>query len=114
MNGSGGVELVVEAVLDRRADAELGLGEDVLHGLGHDVRRGVAQHHQAVGVAGQHRLDGRALTHRLVEVDQRTVDTGHDNAAQARHDLGQDVGPRRHAVEVPCLWLPGDDDVDLR
>jgi hypothetical protein len=43
------VEVVVEAVLDRRADAQLGLGEQLLHGLRHDVRGGVAQDVQAVG-----------------------------------------------------------------
>ena len=37
------VEVVVEAVLDRRADAELGLGEELLHGLRHHVRGRVAQ-----------------------------------------------------------------------
>ena len=42
------VEVVVEAVLDRRADAQLGLGEQLLHGLGHDVRGGVPQDVQAV------------------------------------------------------------------
>ena len=42
------VEVVVEAVLDRRADAQLGLGEQLLHGLGQDVRGGVAQDGPAV------------------------------------------------------------------
>ena len=39
-------EVVVEAVLDRRADRHLGAGEQVLHGLGHDVRAVVADHRQ--------------------------------------------------------------------
>ena len=40
LGGEGplGVEVVVEAVLDRRADAELGAGEQLLHGLGQHVR----------------------------------------------------------------------------
>ncbi len=42
------VEVVVEAVLDGRADAQLGFGEQLLHGLRHDVRGGVAQDGQAV------------------------------------------------------------------
>src|SRR5262249_53392304 len=36
-------EVVVEAVLHRRADAEPGLREQVLYGLGHDVRGRVPQ-----------------------------------------------------------------------
>ncbi len=40
--GAGQVEVVVEAILDRRADAELGFGEEFEHRLGHDVRRRVA------------------------------------------------------------------------
>ena len=43
------VEVVVEAVGDRRTDAELRLGVDALHGLRHDVRGRVAQDVEAVG-----------------------------------------------------------------
>ena len=43
MNGSLDVEVVVEAVADRRADAELGLGVELLHGLGQHVRGRVPQ-----------------------------------------------------------------------
>ncbi len=42
------VEVVVEAVGDRRTDAEPGVGEDFLHGLGHDMRGRVAQDVAAV------------------------------------------------------------------
>ena len=42
MNGVGAVEIVIEAVLDRRADAELGLGIQLEHGGGQQVRGGVA------------------------------------------------------------------------
>jgi hypothetical protein len=49
------VEVVVEAVLDRRADAELGLGEDVLHGLGQHVRGRVAQHVEPVRLVDRDR-----------------------------------------------------------
>ena len=38
------VEVVVEAVLDRRADAQTGAREEVQDGLCHHVRRRVAQH----------------------------------------------------------------------
>ena len=51
VNGVLDVEVVVEAVLDRRADAELGVREQVLHRLGQHVRGGVPQDRAAV-VAG--------------------------------------------------------------
>ena len=53
----GDVEVVVEAVLDRRADAELGLREDVLHRLGEHVRGRVAQHVEPVRLVDRDRLD---------------------------------------------------------
>ena len=64
------VEVVVEAVLDRRADAELGLGEELLHGLGHDVRGGVAQDVQAVLGGDLDRLDLVAVRDLVREVLQ--------------------------------------------
>ncbi len=50
---AGQLEVVVEAVLDRRPDAERGAGEQVEHRLGQHVGRGVADREQpAVAVAG--------------------------------------------------------------
>jgi hypothetical protein len=43
-------EVVVEAVLDDRADGDLGLGKQLLHRIGQQVRRAVADDLQAVGV----------------------------------------------------------------
>ena len=57
-------EVVEEAVLDDRADRDLGLGEQLLDGVGQQVGRGVADQVQAVGVLG--RDDGQ----RLVGLDQ--------------------------------------------
>ena len=42
-------EVVVEAILDGRADGDLDLGEQPLHRLRHDVRRRVAQGRQGLG-----------------------------------------------------------------
>ena len=47
----GEVEVVVEAVLDRRADRELHARIEMRDGLGQQMRRRVAQHGQRVGVA---------------------------------------------------------------
>lgn len=65
------VEVVVEAVLDRRADAELGLGEELLHGLRHHVRGGVAQDVQAVLAADLDGLDLVAVLDGVREVLER-------------------------------------------
>ena len=50
-------EVVVEAVLDGRADRHLRLGIELLDGLGHDVRRVVAQQLEPVGRRPRHDLD---------------------------------------------------------
>ena len=42
-------EVVVEAVLDHRADRHLRVGEQLLHRVGQQVRRGVAQDLEAFG-----------------------------------------------------------------
>ncbi|MNZ98000.1 hypothetical protein D3C78_1172690 [compost metagenome] len=42
--GTLAVEVVIEAVVDDRADGDLGTGEQLLHGHGHQVGTGVAQH----------------------------------------------------------------------
>ncbi len=49
MNGVGAVEIVVEAVLDRRADGRLGIGKEVLHGVGEHVSGRMAQLGQSEG-----------------------------------------------------------------
>jgi hypothetical protein len=51
------LEVVVEAVLDRRADAELGLRELLLHGLRQHVRRRVPDDRAAVVGVGRDGLD---------------------------------------------------------
>ncbi len=58
------VEVVVEAVGDRRADAEPGARVDLLHRLREHVRGGVPQHGEAVGRVDRHRLDDRAVGER--------------------------------------------------
>ena len=95
----GRPEVVVEAVLDRRADAELRLREHVLHGLGEHVRGRVAQHVEPVGRGPVDRLDLGVLLRRPVEVAQpAAVVADHDDglgAAGRQPGLGDRVGARR-------------------
>ena len=48
--GAGSVEVVVEALVDGRADGHLHAGEELLHGGGHDMGGGMAQELQAFGL----------------------------------------------------------------
>ena len=75
------VEVVVEAVGDGRADAELRLGVDGLHGLRGHVRGRVAQDVEAVGRVDRDRLDGVGLGGRCREVLQFAVDAHGDDVA---------------------------------
>nr|BFE69548.1 hypothetical protein GCM10020092_028490 [Actinoplanes digitatis] len=75
----GDVEVVVEAVLDRRPDAELRLREDVLHGLGEHVRGRVAQHVEPVGRVERHRGDLGVQLRRPVQVAEPVGRIAHDD-----------------------------------
>ncbi|OPZ53169.1 MAG: hypothetical protein BWY91_02046 [bacterium ADurb.BinA028] len=84
----GHVEVVVEPVPDRRADAEFGVGVDLLDGLREHVGARVAQHLQPVGVVDAHRLDGVAVGEDMGQVAKLTVDPGNDD----RSVIGEQVG----------------------
>ncbi len=71
------VEVVVEPVCYRRADAKPGVGVDLLHGLGHHVGARVAQHIQAVGRADIDAFDDIAVGEGMGQVTQFAVDPGH-------------------------------------
>ena len=71
MNGFSTLEVVVEAVFDRRPDAELRHREEVLDRLGHHVGGGVAQDVERLGAAVGDDLDGVAVGDGRVHVDER-------------------------------------------
>ena len=103
VNGLRDVEVVVEAVGDGRADAELRLGVQLLHGLGEHVRGGVPDHAApGLGVGGD-RLDLGVGLRGPGEVAQRAVGVADDDdglragGRQARlPDGGARRGPGRH------------------
>jgi hypothetical protein len=75
----GDIEVVVEAVGDRWADAEPGIRVDLLHGLRHHVRRRVAQDAETVGRVDRHGFDGVALRYRRCLVAEFAVDAERDD-----------------------------------
>ena len=107
----GDLEVVVEAVLDRRADAQLGLGEDLLHGLGHDVRGGVAQDVQAVLGGDLHGLHGLAVPDLVGEVLELSGHPRGDHRAFAGEEVGGRSARRHHAL-FP-LGIALDDHTDF-
>ncbi len=104
--GAVDLEVVVEAVLDRGTDAELGLGELLLHRLGEDVCRGVPDDGAAVLGGGGDRLDLGVLFRRPRQVPQPPLLVAdHDDrvgpaVGQARlPEGGTGSGPRGHPDE---------------
>ena len=101
------VEVVVEAVADRRADAQARVGVHLLHRLREHVRGRVAQHVEAVLLARGHRLDDVAAGQHVREVAQLAVDPGDEHAAVTLEQLAGG-GLLRHRS-----LAPGDVDGDL-
>ena len=91
------VEVVVEAVGDRRPDAELRLREQVLHRLGENVRGRVPQDVAAVGRVDPHRLDPVAVGELVGQVAQ----LGRRPAPRSRRHRSH-AGKRR----APRPWCP--------
>ena len=84
------VDVVVEAVLQRRTEGELRAGEKPHHGPGHDVGGAMPQHLEGVGILVRENLEmnlavaGRQLA---VQVDNGAIDLGrHRRLGQALAD----------------------------
>ena len=105
------VEVVVEAVGDRRPDAELGVREQLLHGLGHHVRGRVPQDVAAVGGVDRDRLDHGTVGQLVREVAQLAVDPGRDHAGVVGEQLPR-LRARRHGP-LSTLVCAGDDDFEV-
>ena len=106
------LEVVVEAVLHRRADAQLRLGERLLHRLRHDVRGRVPDHRAALGRVGGDRLDLVPVGERPGQVAELPVDAGDDHVPV----VGVEVAggsPRRHLALTPLSLAVEHLDLDL-
>ena len=85
--GAADLEVVVEAVFDGGADAELRHREEVLDRLGHDVGRRVTQDVQRLGALVGDDLDGVAVGDDGVHVDELAADlAGDGRLRQTRAD----------------------------
>ncbi len=91
-----GVEVVVEAVLDGRSDAQPSTREEALDRLREDVRGGVPQHRETLGAAHLDRLDHIAALQDVVEVLELAAHPGDDD----RTLLGEQLSSRGALVHL--------------
>jgi hypothetical protein len=105
VRGEGAVELeiVIEAVLDRRADRQLGAGEEPFDRLGHQVRGAVAEDLAAVGRVERQRLDGGVAGQRRAQVARPPVHLEPDRSRPGRGVQALDDGERGHTARVSLL-----------
>ncbi len=91
------IEVVVETVLDRRPDAQPGLGKQVLYRLRHHMCRRMAHDRSPVGAGERDRFHHVAVGQWPREVTQLTVDLGRDGGRRREVRLR---GVRRRAAAV--------------
>jgi hypothetical protein len=97
----GELDVVVEAVLDRRSDGDLGAGPEVEDGLGEDVRSVVANQLERLRTAVGDDLDRLPAGERCREVAQLAVDLDRQRRpGEARADRGSGVRARRAGVQL--------------
>ena len=104
-------EVVVEAVLDHRADGDLGIRVDRLHGLREQVRGRVAQDLEAVGILAGDDGDLRVAVDQVGGVDELAVDAaGERGLREARTDARSEFrhGERLLETALAAVWQ-GDD-----
>ena len=100
--------VIVEAVVDRRPESELGPGHDGHDGLGHDVCGGVAHDRQVVvaALAGND-LDGITIGEWTGKITDLACDLGGDRSLRkTRSDRGGGVmaGRALRQVEPAAVW----------
>ena len=95
-------EVVIEAVLDGRADGHLGAGEQLLHRLGQHVGGVVADGLQDLGVLPREDLEGAAGVQRPLQVQQLAVQLHqHGLLLQGLGDARGDLATGHAGLEGP-------------
>ncbi len=98
------LEIVVEACLDRRTDAELGLREQLQHSRGQQVRGGMPVHFERLRILGRQDLELGVALERPVQIPQIAVDARNDGIV--RQPLAEGTGyiqrssSRRNALDT--------------
>ena len=99
----GDLEVVVEAFVDGRTEADLRVGAKASHGRGQHVRRGMPEHAQRCRVAVGEHAERAAGAQRRGEVLNLPVDFhGDGRLEQPLTDRADDVGGKRAARHVAC------------
>ena len=92
--GPPDVEVVVEAVLDRRADGEVGPLVEVEHRLGEHVGGRMADHLPPLVAARHYHLERPSTRQGSAQVEQSAIEPrGHRGAGEPCADPGSDVVP---------------------
>ena len=103
----GEVEVVVEAVVDRRADRDLGAGVELEHGLGEHVGGVVAEQVEGLGALVGDDRDRLALVEGSAQIAQVAVDLDRQRrACQALADCACGVGAGGAVLqlELVAVW----------
>ena len=94
-------EIVVEAVLDRRADGHLRARIQLLHRLRHDVRGVVADEVERLGVLRGDDGERRVGVDHMAGINQLAVDlAGERRLGEAGADAGGDLGDGHRRIEL--------------
>ena len=94
-------EIVVEAVLDHRADGHLRIGKQRLHRVRQQVRGGMADHVEAVGILVGDDGELRIRIDQMTGIDQFAVDPpGERGPGQTGADAGRDLRHRDRRIEL--------------
>ncbi len=105
-------EVVIEPVLDGRADRDLRAGEQFLHRLGHDVAGVVADGVERLGAVARQDLELAAARQRAVEVVESPIELDEHGAFLQRFgDGGGDVTARGAVFEL-ALRAVGENQID--
>ncbi len=96
-----GLEVVVEALVGRGAEAQVGAWEELHDGHGEQVCSAEAQDVERVLVAGGHDAERTALLDRPVDLDDVALDlAGHGRLREARPDLLRHLTHRRPGSDL--------------